>query len=183
MNSSPNLVDARPHQGTPKPCAPRRLSASILRYFEHGLSLHIGAGNLAGEPQLCRAIAFRLEPDHRISVLLPAPAANGLVQAILERPFVAMVCCQPSTHQALQIKGRDAVIRPACVDDWRTRADFKQRFIDEIEPYGFGEDFASAWLDVPPEHWRALTFTPTGAWNQTPGPGAGQPVALFEEAS
>lgn len=165
---------------TPAP-APARLHGELLAFLGCGLSVHVGACNRTGEPQVVRALALRIEPDHRVSLLLSTPSADGLLAAISEVPVVAMTACQPSTHRAIQVKGRGAELSAADPAQWAERLAFKDRFLAEIEPYGYDEVFVDAWLDVPPEQWRVVTFTPTGAWNQTPGPGAGQAMPLHEE--
>lgn len=161
--------------------APARLHGELLAFLSCGLSIHVGACNRAGEPQLVRALALRIDADHRISLLLSTPSADGLLAAVAEVPAVAITCCQPSTHRAIQLKGRGAELSVADPARWPERQPFKDRFLAEIAPYGYDETFADAWLDVPPEQWRVVTFTPTGAWNQTPGPGAGQAIPLHEE--
>lgn len=161
--------------------APARLHGELLSFLGCGLSIHVGACNRSGEPQVARALALRIEPDHRLSLLLSTPSADALLAAVGEVPVVAITACQPSTHRAIQLKGRGAELSAADPAQWPERMPFKHRFLAEIEPYGYDETFADAWLDVPPEQWCVVTFTPTGAWNQTPGPGAGQAIALHEE--
>lgn len=161
--------------------APARLHGELLDFLGCGLSIHVGACNRSGEPQVVRALALRIEPDHRLSLLLSTPSADGLLAAVSEVPVVAITACQPSTHRAIQVKGRGAELCAADPAQWPERLPFKHRFLAEIEPYGYDETFADAWLDVPPEQWRVVTFTPTGAWNQTPGPGAGQAIPLHED--
>lgn len=163
---------------TPNP-PPRPLHPDLLAYLDIGLSIHVGGRTAQGQPLLNRAIAFRVESDHRMSVLLATPTADALLDALREVPLVAIVLCQPTTHQTVQIKGRDAVVARADAQDWQHRLAHKQRFLAEIRPFGFNEDFASAWLDVGPDQMHSVTFTPSGAWNQSPGPGAGRPMELF----
>jgi hypothetical protein len=151
----------------------------VLDYLRIGLSIHVGARTAEGVPLLNRAIAFKVEDDHRLSVLLPTPTADALLAALREVPLVAIVLCQPTTHNTVQIKGRDAVVARADAAAWLHRLEHKQRFVKEIRSFGFNEDFASAWLDVGPDRLYSVTFTPSGAWNQSPGPGAGRPMELF----
>ncbi len=160
---------------------PKRLHADLLAFLSRGLSIHVGACNRAGEPQVVRALALRMEADNRLSLLLSTPASDGLIAAVREVPVVAITACQPSTHRAVQVKGRGVELSVADAAQWPDRLAFKHRFLAEIEPYGYDEAFADSWLDVPPEQWRVITFTPTGAWSQTPGPGAGQAIPLHEE--
>lgn len=176
-------IGPMPHPtATPLPApAPARLHGELLAFLGCGLSVHVGACNRAGDPQVVRALALRIEPDHRVSLLLSTPSADGLLAAIGEVPVVALTACQPSTHRAIQVKGRAAELSVADPAHWPERLPFKDRFLTEIAPYGYDEAFADSWLDVPPEQWRVVTFTPTGAWNQTPGPGAGQAIPLHEE--
>jgi len=170
-----------PHVSPAPAPAPARLHGDLLAFLGCGLSIHVGACNRLGEPQLSRALALRIEPDHRVSLLLSTPSADGLLAAVGEVPVVAITACQPSTHRAIQVKGRGAELSVADPAQWPERLAFKHRFLNEIEPYGYDEGFVDAWLDVPPEQWRVVTFTPTGAWNQTPGPGAGQAIPVHEE--
>lgn len=157
----------------------RPLHPDLLDYLRIGLSIHLGGRTAQGLPLLNRALAIRVEPDHRLSVLLSSPAADALLDAIRDVPHVAAVLCQPTTHKAVQVKGRDAVVAPARTEDWLHRSEHKMRFVTEIRPFGFDEVFASAWLDVDsPDQLHAVTFTPYGAWNQSPGPGAGRPIEV-----
>ncbi|WP_298011188.1 hypothetical protein [uncultured Aquabacterium sp.] len=157
----------------------RPLHPDLLDYLRIGLSIHLGGRTAQGLPLLNRALALRVESDHRLSVLLSSPAADTLLDAIREVPQVAVVLCQPTTHRTVQIKGRDAVVSPARPEDWLHRSEHKLRFVTEIRPFGFDEVFASAWLDVDsPDRLHAVTFTPYGAWNQSPGPGAGRPIEV-----
>lgn len=186
--TEPSPIEARAATIGPMPApivspppAPARLHGELLDFLGCGLSIHVGACNRSGEPQVVRALALRIEPDHRVSLLLSTPSADGLLAAVGEVPVVALTACQPSTHRAIQVKGRGAELSAADPAQWADRLAFKDRFLAEIEPYGYDEVFVDAWLDVPPEQWRVVTFTPTGAWNQTPGPGAGQAMPLHEE--
>lgn len=155
------------------------LHPDLARLLGKGVSIHVGARSASGEPQLARAIALRLMSDHRLALLIPAISGRDLLRAVGEVPLVAAVFCQPTTHHTVQIKGREAVVAQAVPEDWSHRARYKQSFVDEIRPYGFGEDFASAWLDTDDADLFTVTFTPTGAWDQTPGPGAGRALEVF----
>ncbi len=91
---------------------------------------------------------------------------------------MALVACQPTTHRTLQIKGGEAEVVPANIADWPQLAANQQAFGREIEPFGFDAIFTNAWFGAPAGSLLGVEFTPTGAWNQTPGPGAGYPVEL-----
>lgn len=156
------------------------LHPELAGFLQLGLSAHLGACDADGWPQHTRAIACRVLPDHRIALLIPAASGQPLLDAVRRgNGLVAAVFCQPTTHRAVQIKGRDASVVQADMAEWPDRCEQQQAFAREIEPFGFGEAFSQAWFDADEASLLAVTFTPTGAWNQTPGPGAGSAMELF----
>lgn len=168
-----------PNPPAPHPTSARPLHPDLQAFLRAGLSIHVGGRTAQGLPLLNRGIAVQVTAAQQLSVLLPTPTAMALLDALREVPLVAVVLCQPSNHHTVQIKGRDALVAPASVQDWPHRLAHKQRFTDEIRRFGFDDTFASAWLDVRTDQMHSVTFTPCGAWNQTPGPGAGRPMELF----
>ena len=160
------------------PSAPKPLHPDILAFLRLGLSIHVGACDAAGLPQLTRALALRVPDGRRIALLLPRLPAAPLLDAVRHSAQVAMVVCQPTTHRTLQIKGGEARVVPAAAADWPQLAANHQAFTREIEPFGFDAAFANAWFGAPADSLLSVEFTPSGAWNQTPGPGAGSPVEL-----
>jgi putative methionine-R-sulfoxide reductase with GAF domain len=158
-----------------------RLSPDIAAFLPLGLSLHAGACDPDGTPQLARALACRVEADGRIALLVPAVPGAGFLQAVARSGSVAVVCCQPTTHRTIQLKGRGADVASADLADWPQRERNRSAFADEILPFGFDATFSNAWFDVPANTLMAVRFVPTGAWNQTPGPGAGGPMELWAD--
>ncbi len=156
------------------------LHPDLARFLGVGLSVHVGALHADGWPELTRAVAHRVLPDHRLALLLPTIPSLPLLEALRQgNGLVATVFCQPSTHRTVQIKGREATLAPADLADWVHRHEQQQAFTDEIRRFGFDETFSSAWFDADEGGLQTITFTPTGAWNQTPGPGAGSAMELF----
>lgn len=156
-----------------------QLHAQLRDFLRQGLSIHIGACDAAGLPTLSRALAVQLRQDARLALLLPALPGQPLIAAVAQTAQVACVFCQPSTHVAIQIKGRDARVESARTADWPELAANHKDFTSEIGLFGFGPEFADAWFDGHGEDLQVISFLPTGAWNQTPGPGAGAPMELF----
>jgi len=158
---------------------PSQLHPDLLQFLTLGLSLYAGGNDAQGWPQVARALAIRPLPGPQLALALPAEQARGLLAAIAGTGQIALVLCQPTTHHTVQIKGRDACIEPLDVDAWPELRRNRDAFGAEIKPYGFDADFADAWFSVAGndmEALRVVRFTPSGAWNQTPGPGAGAPM-------
>jgi hypothetical protein len=156
-----------------------QLHAQLREFLRLGLSIHVGACDAAGLPTLSRALAVQLREGARLALLLPALPSQPLLAAVAQTAQVACVFCQPSSHTAIQIKGRDARLEAVIAADWPELAANHQDFAAEIRPFGFGPEFADAWFDGHGEDLQVVSFLPTGAWNQTPGPGAGAPMELF----
>ncbi|HVL57686.1 MAG TPA: hypothetical protein VM491_14390 [Burkholderiaceae bacterium] len=115
-----------------------------------------------------------------MSVLLSAQSGFELLAAIRDTARLSVVIARPSTHRTVQIKGNGAgVVVPA---EPRYRELLRKRrdaFLREVAGYGFTERFVDAWYAVRPEQLACVTFAPYGAWDQTPGPGAGRPIELL----
>ncbi|WP_028310546.1 hypothetical protein [Derxia gummosa] len=155
------------------------LPPDLKEFLRLGVSIHIGGCDAEGRPAHARCLALRVEPDERLSVLLSGVSGAQVLEAIRQTGLVAGVFCLPTTHRTYQIKGRDAVVAPPRAEDWRHRLAHKHAFATEIAPFGFSFEFTSAWFDAPAESLMTVSWTVTGAWDQTPGPGAGAAVELL----
>lgn len=158
---------------------PARFHPDLLAFLQRGLSLYMGSTDSRGWPQVARAFAVRPLPGPQLALAVPAEPAAGLFAGIEATGQVALVLCQPTTHFTVQVKGRDALVEPLLTDDWPELGRNRDAFGAEILPFGFDADFADAWFSVQgngADAVRVVRFTPSGAWNQTPGPGAGAPM-------
>lgn len=155
---------------------PAQLHPDLLDFLQRGLSLYAGSIDGRGWPQVARALAIRPLPGAQLALAVPVEPAAALLAAISATGRIALVLCQPTTHFTVQLKGRDACAEPLQAAHWPELHRNRAAFGAEIRPFGFDTDFADAWFSVAgngPEVLRVVRFTPTGAWNQTPGPGAG----------
>lgn len=150
-----------------------------LPHFANGVSHRIGSCTAAGEPRICIALAADVLDDGRVLVLLGARTGRDVLAAVRETGQVALVLSQPMSHRTLHLKGSDAEVaaaQPAHAALLGTRLD---SFVDALAPFGFcREQVASTWYAVRDNGLMTVRFTATGAWNQTPGPGAGEAVGL-----
>lgn len=153
-----------------------QLHPDLLAFLQRGLSLYAGSVDADRRPQVARALAVRPLPGPQLAIAVPVEPAASLLAGIEATGHVALVLCQPTTHFTVQVKGRDACIEPLAPAEWPELDRNHQAFAAEIRPFGFDAEFAAAWFSVVgngPDTLRVVRFTPTGAWNQTPGPGAG----------
>ena len=158
---------------------PRRLSEAEQALMQRGVSILVAASNPERRPAVAHAVGCRIrdgETASEVTVLLRPSHCPALLADIRRTGQVAVAFCLPSTHKTLQLKARDAQLRPPQPDD---------RFMVHRQAHAFGDDIAL--LNEPAELGRqlfagddadlvALVFTPLSLFDQTPGPRAGEPV-------
>jgi len=143
-------------------------------------SLRLGSCDRDGTPRVCRALAADVLPDGRLLVLLAERAAPQVVAALRETAQVALLATSPRSNRTLHIKGHDARVdaaQPGHADLLARRRATLAQEIAEVD--GFADaPFIEHWYGVAAHELVAVRFSIDGAWNQTPGPDAGQPVEL-----
>jgi hypothetical protein len=158
-----------------------RLPPDWTDHFSAGVSLRLGSCSRDGEPAIGRGLAAELLPDGRVRALMEGQACTEVLQGVRDTGRISIVMGLPSTHRTLHLKGSDGVVGSA-----ETAADHEllqlrlDAFAKQVAPFGFAkEDLVANWYDVRKGDLWSVTFSISGAWNQTPGPGAGQPLELL----
>lgn len=149
-------------------------------HLESGTSHRVGSCHADGRPEICRALAARALPDGRIELLVNRQTGRELLAAVRATGRVAYVASQPDTNRTLHLKGTDAQLVPAGAEHEAVLVRSRDRFVARVERFGFRpETIIGFWFDIGVEALEGLRFTPSGAWDQSPGPGAGQPIELL----
>jgi len=157
-----------------------RLTQDLVDYLGIGLAHQVGACGPDGQPHVARALALVPEDDGRLSALLSALASPELLQAVRATRQVAVVLSQPTNLRTIQLKGADAEVHSADTPGYRRLLEARgAAFWADVERLGFSRTTLSGWYEVPEGALVRIVFTPYGAWDQTPGPGAGTPVELL----
>ncbi len=154
------------------------LTQDMIDLLAAGVAHQIGACTASGRPVLCRGLAAQAEDDGRVAVILSGESGFEVLDAIRETGRVSVNFTLPENYRSLNLAGRDATVslggaRYRALVDARHRA-----FREQLRPYGFPPEFTTAWYCAPDEDLMAIHFTPISARNQTPGPGAGNPLEL-----
>lgn len=157
--------------------APALLDEAQARFLTERVSILAASCNSACEPSVARAFGCRVAPDRRsITVFLSVAQSAALLSGVRCGAAVAVVFSRPTTHQTLQLKGAEARIVSLEPGDRALMRDYGQSFRDEISALGFDDAFTSAILAAVEEEAVGLVFEPIAAFEQTPGPLAGQPL-------
>lgn len=159
---------------TAKPSDTALLDETHAAFIQHGVAITVGARDADNVATLTRALGCRVSADRRmVTVFVSVARAQSLLDDVRANGAIAVVITRPSTHQTIQLKGTDAVISPIEDGDRATIAACVESFVEDITGIGYREDFARIVLSGIDEEVIAVTFTPTAAFAQTPGPGAG----------
>ncbi len=150
------------------------LSLQDAEFVQGGVSVIAAArtGDLA--PMVARALGCRVASDRReVTLFLSQTTAAGVLSCLRESGAIAVVFSQPSTHQTLQLKGDDARILPLDPEDLPLIQGYRRRFAEDLGKIGYTPAFADAVVAMMPD-LVGVRFTPSAAFQQTPGPDAGK---------
>ncbi|NEX62294.1 hypothetical protein [Noviherbaspirillum galbum] len=156
-----------------------RLDGIDADFMQAGVSLVVGAASNDKSPAIVRATGCRLLDDlGEVSIVVSASQGAEVLRCIRENGAVAVVFSQPSTHRTIQLKGKDARVVGATAEDRESAVRYRDLFATELAPLGFEPLLIRTLLDCPPADLVAIRFTPEDAFIQTPGPNAGQRLAV-----
>lgn len=161
-----------PHAGS-APLLPPDLLAMIGR----GVSVIVSSCGHDLTPSLMRAVGSQISPaGDRITVFLNRSQSARLLQDVASTGRVAVVFSEPYSHRTVQVKASRARLREACAEDEPALQRYCQAMQGELGRIGFAPAFAVAMLAYRLEDVSAIEFAPEQAFDQTPGPRAGQPL-------
>lgn len=157
-----------------------RLPAAWEALLLDGVSYRVGACSADGWPQVCRALAARADAEGRLEVLLSSGTGHHVLPAIAASGHIALSATRPDSNRTLHVKGRDAEVSMATAAQLLQVDESRERFAHRVRHQGFTrEQLMRIMYCSGLEALRCVRFTPCGAWDQTPGPGAGQALELL----
>ena len=152
------------------------LTPEFIAIIDRGVSAIVASRSLEMQPSIMRGVGARITPDGRgVTVFVSRPQSRQLLQDIAATGAVAVVFSVPFTHQTVQVKAtRGVEVRPATEDDRPALTKYLRSMEFEVGRVGYGPQFTGTMLSHQIADTVAISFTPELAFNQTPGPGAGQ---------
>jgi hypothetical protein len=150
------------------------IDEELAAFLQSGISLHASSVDSGGVPHIARAAGVRVAPDRRsVTIYLVASQARALLEDLRANGAIAVAFTRPKSHRTVQLKGKDARVGPVRPED-AAEADRQVGIFDaELRSIGFPERFGWTLAGGSPLGLAAITFTPTSAFVQTPGPSAG----------
>ena len=157
--------------------APVLLSPEHIAMVDRGVSVIVASRDAALRPSIMRGVGSAISADGtQVTVFLRRSQSRQLMQDIEAGGGLAVVFSEPPTHRTLQLKARQASLRPASPTDQPQLERYLASMQCELAQVGYGPEFAAAMLSAPLEDVVAVQFTPESAFDQTPGPRAGIPL-------
>ena len=151
------------------------ISPELAEFLESGVSILVGTRDAELRPDCLRAIGARVGgKGQELSVFLPDGTIGRNLDHLRDNGRVAVCFSRPLDHRSMQLKGR--VLSLAAADDsdrpWIDR--YRNAFAQELAFLGLPQRVTYRMAHWP--CWR-LRFAVESIFVQTPGPGAGQPLA------
>ena len=153
------------------------IDAAQAAFIQGGVSISAASCGARPFPGVCRVLACSVAADRRrLTVMVARSCAHELLADVAHSGRIAVVFSQPSTNRTIQIKGDSACVGvpdARLLEAVRTHSD---AFVDEVASLGFAAPLVRSLLDFPDDDIVPITFTPTAAYDQSPGPRAGAPL-------
>jgi len=151
------------------------IDAPLAGFLEEGLSIYVGTRDAGLRPNGARGLAALVEDGGRHMVVhLAQIAAARLLPDLESNSQIAVSFGRPVDDRACQVKGLFVETWPAS-DRERAAIEAQwERFLRQLEQIGIPRPATMGWV-----RWPAvgIRLKVTAVFEQTPGPGAGTPLA------
>lgn len=160
---------------------PAAMDPAIVAFITSHLSMQLAATDGAGLATAVRCVGCRVAPDRRrITLLMPRSQALPVLAGIAANGRVAVVFNEPESYRTLQLKGRDARVEAALPEDAEALLPYATGFARHLAAFQVPEPYVRALVSCAADDLVAVSFSPSEAYGQTPGPRAGRRLAPGE---
>lgn len=153
------------------------MTAELVAFMQSGLSIILGSVDRDGFPVPRMGHGCRVDGSGRVRLTVGAQSAAQLVQAVADRQPVAATFTRPEDHRSIQLKASSAHVSEPQPADIAEAGRQSAIFADKLATYLFERPFSEAYAGFFADELVVIEFTPEQAFVQTPGPGAGAPLA------
>jgi hypothetical protein len=151
------------------------IPAELATFLEGGISAHIATRGSSLDPNGARVASVKVDADgHHVTAYVPKVAAASLLADLRANPQAALCVVRPTDDKGWQLKGEFVGARAATA---REREHIERQwdaFLENLDQIGLPRQLADGWKTWPAV---AIRLRVTALFSQTPGPGAGAPVA------
>lgn len=162
---------------------PLLLSPDRIAMIGKGVSAIVASRNAALRPSLMRAVGTGISAEgSEITVYLARTQSRQLLQDLAATGHVAVVFSEPLSHRTVQVKAKAVRLRAADDSDLPVLRRYLASMGHEVGCVGYGAVFVRAMLACELGDVVAVSFCPTEAFDQTPGPRAGSALPASSAA-
>jgi hypothetical protein len=155
---------------TPEVLIPNELVA----FIESGLSIVAATRDGDLEPDGAAGLAVQVHEDRAgLTAFFYHEAAAQLLRNLKSHPQIALDLDLPTTHRACQVKGHYVSSRPALESERPEIERQVHAFVADLRAIGVPPAMMAGWKGWP---CTAIEVRVTELFEQTPGPGAGEPL-------
>ena len=153
------------------------IDEQLAAFLRGPIGISVASRAEGNVPVLVRCSGCAVSPDRRrVALYLARSRSQPVIDAVRATRVVAAVFSLPSSHRTVQLKGTDAQVGAAQDGDYAAVERYVEAFASELASLGYNAAMARALLWLDPADLAVLAFTPSAAFQQTPGPGAGAPL-------
>ena len=146
----------------------------LAEFLQSGLSIVAATRDGDLQPYGAAACAVRVHADRaHVTVFFYEEAARQMLRNLKRHPEIALDCDLPTSHRACQVKGVYVSSRGAKESE---RAEVERQleaFVVDLEAMGLPRTMLDGWKAWP---CTAIDVQVTQLFEQTPGPGTGEPL-------
>jgi hypothetical protein len=151
-----------------------RIDDSLKEFIESGVATLVGTGDSAGRPHIAYGWAPRVVAQEGVvQVFIDAARAESTIANLQQNGRIAVTMAHPVSVRSVQLKGTFKEAGDAQEGDDEYVKQRREDFVTSTSLIGDPPDVIRAmWLD----DVVGITFAVEHAFDQTPGPNAGQPL-------
>jgi hypothetical protein len=154
-----------------------QIDSALAEFLVGPVAMVVATSNADHRPHTTRAYAASVSANgERVTVHVPTVQSEAVRADIDANGRIAVVFSRVRDYKTYQLKGDDAEVGQ--VVESPALGSYLDDFVNELNHVGLspGATRGLAFGD-----YTALTFTPTSAFTQTPGPNAGKPIGGHDE--
>jgi hypothetical protein len=150
------------------------ISEELAAFLESGLAIVVGCRDAQLRPDGAWASAVRVHEDRvHLTLFMTEEGASCMLRHLRAFPQIAIVFDLPTSHRACQVKGELVRSRPAREEERPLVERQLDAFTADLAAIGIPREMSMAWRSWP---CTALEVRATTIFEQTPGPGTGEPL-------
>ncbi len=151
------------------------IDTELASFLQEGIAIQFGTRNARLEPNGVRVVAVAVEDDgQHLVAYVPETAAAQVLPDLEANGQAALVFSRPPDERTCQVKGTFAGAHTATAGERAFVEGQWDRWLDRLATIGLPRATFAQWARWPCVAIRVRAGT---LFNQTPGPGAGAPLA------